>query len=115
MPVQLKVQLVSVAEDGSERAEELLVLTKEHERLEQLGLTLAEGSSSSARSSGEDVRDLPLYLNPQSEHVLDWFHRAPRGAVYPSGLRDPPPGRRSGWEKLRAVRPGGCQVGQEQP
>jgi hypothetical protein len=23
---------------------------------------------------GEDVRDLPLYLNPQSEHVLDWFH-----------------------------------------
>jgi hypothetical protein len=23
---------------------------------------------------GEDVRDLPLYLNPQAEHVLDWFH-----------------------------------------
>ena len=43
MPVQLKVQLVSVAEDGSERAEDLLVLTKQHERLEQLGLTLAEG------------------------------------------------------------------------
>src|SRR5436309_531070 len=43
MPVQLKVQFVSVAEDGSERAEDLLVLTKQHERLEQLGLTLAEG------------------------------------------------------------------------
>src|SRR5207253_6086183 len=43
MPVQLKVQLVSVAEDGSESAEDLLVLTKQHERLEQLGLTLAEG------------------------------------------------------------------------
>ena len=28
MPVQLKVQLVSVAEDGSESAEDLLVLTK---------------------------------------------------------------------------------------
>ncbi len=23
---------------------------------------------------GEDVRNLPLYLNPQAEHLLDWFH-----------------------------------------
>ena len=23
---------------------------------------------------GDDVRDLPLYLNPQAEHLLDWFH-----------------------------------------
>jgi hypothetical protein len=23
---------------------------------------------------GEDVRELPLYLNPQAEHLLDWFH-----------------------------------------
>ena len=23
---------------------------------------------------GEDVRALPLYLNPQAEHLLDWFH-----------------------------------------
>jgi len=23
---------------------------------------------------GEDVRDLPLSLNPQAEHLLDWFH-----------------------------------------
>ena len=23
---------------------------------------------------GDDVRDLPLYLNPDSEHLLDWFH-----------------------------------------
>src|SRR5207248_10864098 len=43
MPVHLKIQLVSVAEDGSESIEDLLVLTKEHERLEQLGLTLGEG------------------------------------------------------------------------
>ena len=43
MPVRLGVQLVSVAEDGSESAEDLLVLTKAHERLEQLGLSLAEG------------------------------------------------------------------------
>jgi hypothetical protein len=23
---------------------------------------------------GEDVRELPLYLNPQAEHLIDWFH-----------------------------------------
>jgi hypothetical protein len=23
---------------------------------------------------GDDVRDLPLFLNPQAEHLLDWFH-----------------------------------------
>jgi hypothetical protein len=23
---------------------------------------------------GADVRDLPLYLNPQAEHLIDWFH-----------------------------------------
>jgi hypothetical protein len=22
---------------------------------------------------GEDVRDLPLYLNPRAEHLIDWF------------------------------------------
>jgi hypothetical protein len=27
---------------------------------------------------GEDVRSLPLYLNPESEHWLDWFHIAMR-------------------------------------
>ena len=32
MPVQLKLQLVSVAEDGSESIEELLVLTKQDDR-----------------------------------------------------------------------------------
>ncbi len=23
---------------------------------------------------GEDIRDLPLFLNPSAEHLLDWFH-----------------------------------------
>src|SRR5438128_10588277 len=23
---------------------------------------------------GDDVRDLPLYLNPQADQYLDWFH-----------------------------------------
>ena len=30
---------------------------------------------------GDDVRELPLYLNPQSEHYLDWFHIAMRITV----------------------------------
>ena len=24
--------------------------------------------------SGEDIRDLQTYLNPEAEHILDWFH-----------------------------------------
>lgn len=27
---------------------------------------------------GEDIRDLPRYLHPESEHLLDWFHIAMR-------------------------------------
>ena len=30
---------------------------------------------------GEDVRELPLYLNPQAEHILDWFHLTMRLTV----------------------------------
>lgn len=30
---------------------------------------------------GDTVRDLPMYLNPQSEHLLDWFHVAMRLTV----------------------------------
>lgn len=30
---------------------------------------------------GETVRDLQLYLNPQAEHLLDWFHLAMRVTV----------------------------------
>src|SRR4029079_15292712 len=38
---------------------------------------------------GEDVRALPLYLNPQADHVLDWFHVTMRLTVrghYAKGL-----------------------------
>jgi hypothetical protein len=38
---------------------------------------------------GDDVRELPLYLNPQAEHLLDWFHLAMRVTVmrqYTKGL-----------------------------
>src|SRR5664280_3504598 len=30
---------------------------------------------------GDDVRDLPRYLNPDSEHLLDWFHLTMRLTV----------------------------------
>ena len=42
----------------------------------------------------DDVRDLPLYLNPQAEHLLDWFHVTMRlngMTQLAKGLRAPPP------------------------
>lgn len=39
---------------------------------------------------GDDVRELPLYLNPQAEHLLDWFHLTARITVlrqHAKGLR----------------------------
>ena len=43
---------------------------------------------------GEDIRDLPCYLNPQAEHLLDWFHLTMRITVMANmakSLRPPPP------------------------
>jgi len=43
---------------------------------------------------GEDIRDLPLYLNSQAEHLLDWFHVTMRITVMGNiakGLRSAPP------------------------
>ena len=43
---------------------------------------------------GEDIRELPLYLNPNAEHLLDWFHITMRITVMANtakGLRSPPP------------------------
>jgi hypothetical protein len=43
---------------------------------------------------GEDIRDLPLYLNPDSEHLLDWFHITMRITVMTNmakSLQPPPP------------------------
>jgi len=42
---------------------------------------------------GEDIRDLPRYLNPQAEHLLDWFHITMRITVLTQlakGPRVPP-------------------------
>jgi hypothetical protein len=43
---------------------------------------------------GEDIRELPCYLNPDSEHLLDWFHITMRITVMTNmtkSLRPPPP------------------------
>ena len=42
MALRFNVQLVMIAEDGEETAHELVALDKEHKRIEQLGLSLAE-------------------------------------------------------------------------
>src|SRR5450759_3052991 len=43
---------------------------------------------------GEDIRELPCYLNPQAEHLLDWFHITMRITVMTNmakSLCSPPP------------------------
>jgi len=43
---------------------------------------------------GEDIRDLPYYLNAQAEHLLDWFHITMRLTVMVNmakSLHPPPP------------------------
>jgi hypothetical protein len=40
---------------------------------------------------GEDVRDIPRYLNPQAEHYLDWFHITMRLTVLRQMTRSLPP------------------------
>lgn len=45
-------------------------------------------------TDGGDIRELPRYLNPDSEHLLDWFHVTMRITVMTNmakSLRPPPP------------------------
>src|SRR5664280_289445 len=64
---------------------------------------------------GDDVRDLPLYLNPDSEHLLDWFHVTMRLTVMTNmakSLRAAPPEEEEEEEGVPpAGRPrrGGCR------
>jgi hypothetical protein len=58
---------------------------------------------------GEDVRELPLYLNPHSEQYLDWFHLAMRITVMSQlakGLRsrDHPDVARSVLDELERLK-----------
>jgi hypothetical protein len=47
---------------------------------------------------GETVRDLQLYLNPQAEHILDWFHVAMRLTVMQQMAKGLPPTTSDGEE-----------------
>src|SRR5664280_3214273 len=53
---------------------------------------------------GEDIRDLPRYLNPQAEHLLDWFqpHDADHRAD-PAGQGPASPIRAVGHPRRRAA------------
>jgi hypothetical protein len=42
------------------------VLNAQGMQMNQLVTFLSDG--------GDTVRELQLYLNPQAEHILDWFH-----------------------------------------
>ena len=42
---------------------------------------------------GEDIRDLPCYLNAQAEHLLDWFHLTMRITVMTNMAKSLPPPR----------------------
>jgi len=52
------------------------------------------GKAIPACDGGEDIRDIPCYLNAQAEHLLDWFHLTMRITVMTGmarSLRPPPP------------------------
>src|SRR4051794_14574307 len=52
MALQFKLQLVVVTDDGEQvSVDDLVALNKDHERLEQLGLTLAEAQGAAARTA----------------------------------------------------------------
>jgi hypothetical protein len=48
---------------------------------------------------GEDIRDLPLYLYPQAEHYLDWFHITMRLTVMTNTAKSLPPLPTAGQEQ----------------
>jgi len=51
-----------------------------YEMLEKQGLQLNQDITF-LTDGGDTVRDLPLYLSPRSEHILDWFHVTMRMTV----------------------------------
>jgi len=68
--------------------------TKPKRRL--FDLLVAQGmiANAAVTAAGDDVRDLPLYLNADSEHLLDRFHITMRLTVLANmakSLRPPPP------------------------
>lgn len=62
---------------------------------------------------GEDIRELPRYLNPQAEHYLDWFHITMRMTVLRQmtrSLPDPVPDPDEETAIPLTVHPGGADA-----
>ncbi|MCK2238977.1 MULTISPECIES: ISKra4 family transposase [unclassified Crossiella] len=62
---------------------------------------------------GEDIRDLPRYLNPQAEHYLDWFHITMRLTVLRQmtrSLPEPPPEQDEEFPVPAGVAPGAADA-----
>jgi hypothetical protein len=56
---------------------------------------------------GADIRDVQLYLNPEAEHYLDWFHVTMRITVmgqYAKGLKTTPEKREEGLKLLESTK-----------
>ena len=56
---------------------------------------------------GADIRDVQLYLNPEAEHYLDWFHITMRITVmgqYAKGLKTTPEKRAQGVKLLESTK-----------
>jgi hypothetical protein len=56
---------------------------------------------------GADIRDVQLYLNPEAEHYLDWFHITMRITVmgqYAKGLKTVPEKREEGLKLLESTK-----------
>jgi hypothetical protein len=56
---------------------------------------------------GADIRDVQLYLNPEAEHYLDWFHITMRITVmgqYAKGLKTTPEKRAEGLKLLESTK-----------
>jgi len=56
---------------------------------------------------GADIRDMQLYLNPEAEHYLDWFHVTMRITVmgqYVKGLKTTAEKREEGLQLLESTK-----------
>ena len=62
---------------------------------------------------GDDVHELPLYLNPHAEHLLDWFHLTMRLTGHRQVNGGQPP--RIGMTVRRRAGESGCQAAPWRP
>ena len=53
---------------------------------------------------GADVRELPLYLNPQAEHLIDWFHITMRLTVLGQMIKGLDPERSRRGDELERLK-----------